>query len=104
MVSDSAEQVHFGMVELGGFTPVRSLDANDRRHMFELERANLVARRVMGTDRYLATVRQQNQGTARGEDTDMNPDELPKVSQWKGTRLWSQRAISCRSPTRSGQN
>ena len=75
MVSDSAEQVHYGMVELGGFTPVRSLDANDRRHMFEQERANLVARRVMGTDRYLATVRQQNQGTARGDDTDMTQNE-----------------------------
>jgi hypothetical protein len=75
MVSDSAEQVHFGLVELGGFTPVRSLEANDRRHMFELERANLVARRVMGADRYLATVRQQNQGTARGDDTDMNQSE-----------------------------
>ena len=39
--------------------------------MYEVERANLVSRRVMGADRYLATVRQQNQGVAQGEDTDM---------------------------------
>ena len=36
--------------------------------MYEVERANLVSRRVMGADRYLATVRQQNQGVAQGED------------------------------------
>lgn len=39
--------------------------------MYELERANLVARRVMGADRYLHVIRQQNHGVARGEDTDM---------------------------------
>ena len=75
MVSDAGEQVRFGLVELGGYTPVRSLDADDRRHMFNLERANLVARRTMGSDRYLATIRQQNQGTARGDDTDMTHQE-----------------------------
>ena len=72
MLSDSTEQIHFGLVQVGGYTPFRALEANDRRHMYEVERGNLVARRVMGTDRYLATVRHQNQGVAQGEDTDMD--------------------------------
>ena len=72
MLSDSTEQIHFGLVQVGGYTPFRALEANDRRHMYEVERGNLVARRVMGTDRYLATVRHQNQGVAQGDDTDMD--------------------------------
>ena len=39
--------------------------------MYEVERANLISRRVMGADRYLTTIRQQNQGVAHGDDTDM---------------------------------
>jgi uncharacterized membrane protein YdfJ with MMPL/SSD domain len=73
MVSESAEQIHFGLVEVGGYTPFRAPGANERRHMFELVRANLVARRTMGADRYLDTVRQQNQGVSQGDDTDMSP-------------------------------
>ena len=58
------------MVQIGGFTPFNDLNPDDRRQMYELERANFVARRVMGVDRYLNVIRQQNQGVARGEDTD----------------------------------
>ena len=76
MVSDSNEQVHFGLVQLGGYTPFRSLQANDRRHMYEVERANLVARRTMESERFMATIRQQNQGQAYGEDTDMNEENV----------------------------
>ena len=59
------------MVQIGGFTPFNDLNPDDRRQMYELERANFVARRVMGADRYLNVIRLQNQGVARGEDTDM---------------------------------
>jgi len=71
MLCDSCEQIHHGLVQIGGFTPFNDLNPDDRRRMYELERANLVARRVMGSDRYLHLIRQQNQGVARGEDTDM---------------------------------
>ena len=72
MLSDSTEQIHFGLVQIGGYTPFRALQANDRRHMYEVGRANLVSRRVMDADRYLTTIRQQNQGVAHGDDTDMS--------------------------------
>ena len=72
MLCDSVEQVHFGLVRLGGYTPYYNLSADDRRRMYDLERANLVSRRVMGADRYMAAVRQQHSGIIHsGEDTDM---------------------------------
>ena len=71
MVSDSNEQVHFGLVQLGGYTPFRPVQANDTQHMYEIERANLLVRRTMGTERFMATIRQQNQGQTYGDDTDM---------------------------------
>ena len=71
MVSDSNEQVHFGLVQLGGYTPFRPVQANDTQHMYEVERANLVARRTMGTERFMATIKQQNQGQVYGDDADM---------------------------------
>ena len=75
IVQDSSELVHYGLVQLGGFTFFQTLDPGHRRHMYELERGSMVAHRTMGADRYLAVVRQQNQGTARGgDDTDMLQD------------------------------
>ena len=71
MVSDAGEGLHYGLIQLGGFTPSRNLTSDDRRQMYELERANLVARRVMGSERFMSTVRQQNRGQGYGEDTDM---------------------------------
>ena len=59
------------MVQIGGFTPFNDLNPDDRRQIYELEGTNLGARRVMGADRYLNVIRLQNQGVARGEDTDM---------------------------------
>jgi hypothetical protein len=39
--------------------------------MFTVEQANLVAARTMGSNRYMATVLQQNRGCGDGDDTDM---------------------------------
>ena len=50
MVSDAGEQLHYGLVQLGGYTPFRSLQPEDRCHMFNVERANMVA---MGSARYM---------------------------------------------------
>ena len=71
MLCDSCEQVHYGLVQIGGFTLFNDLNPDDRRQMYELERINLGTKRAMGADRYLNVIRQQNQGVARGEDTDM---------------------------------
>ena len=39
--------------------------------MFTVERANLLAARTMGSNRFMITVLQQNKGSATGEDTGM---------------------------------
>ena len=39
--------------------------------MFNVERANLIAARTVGSNRFMATVLQQNRGSAIGEETDM---------------------------------
>lgn len=71
MVSDAGEQIHYGYVQLGGYTPFRSLQPDDRLHMFNVERANLVARRSMGAARYMATIYGQHHGVGHGDDADM---------------------------------
>ena len=43
--------------------------------MFTVEQANLVAARTMGSNRYMATVLQQNRGCGDGDDTDMRDCE-----------------------------
>lgn len=57
-----------------------ALTPAQRQHMFNVERANLVAVRTMGSNSYMATVMQQNHGCGGGDDTDTgdaagNPDE-----------------------------
>ena len=47
MVSDYSEPVHHGLVELGGFTRVTDLTAEERRGLYATERANLVARNAI---------------------------------------------------------
>ena len=49
--------------------------------MYVLERANLVASRTMGSQRYLNTFRQQNQGIVMGGDTDVAMHEEGKEEQ-----------------------
>jgi len=73
MVSDYSESVHHGLVELGGFTRVTDLTAEERRGLYATERANLVARNAMGSNYYLRGIRQQFHGSATGDNTD-NPE------------------------------
>jgi len=72
MVSDAGEQLHYGLVQPGGYTPFRSLQPEDRRHMFNVERANMVA---MGSARYMGAIEAQNHGVSHGDDTDMMESE-----------------------------
>ena len=44
MASDYSESVHHGLVELGGFTRLTDLTPDERRCMYNAERANLVSR------------------------------------------------------------
>ena len=69
MVSDYSESVHHGLVELGGFTRLTDLTPDERRCMYNAERANLVSRNTMGADYYMRCVRQQF-GGGRGQNTD----------------------------------
>ena len=75
MVSDAGEQLHYGLVQPGGYTPFRSLQPEDRRHMFNVERANMVA---MGSARYMGAIEAQNHGVSHGDDTDMMESEKVK--------------------------
>ncbi|CAL1167350.1 unnamed protein product [Cladocopium goreaui] len=74
MVSDYSESVHHGLVELGGFTRITDLTAEERRGLYATERANLVARNAMGSNYYLRGIRQQFHGSATGDNTD-NPED-----------------------------
>eukprot|EP00435_Cladocopium_sp_Y103_P071291 s334_g37.t1 len=80
VVQDSSEMVHFGLVQMGGFTPYFALTPDHRRHMYEIECGNFVAYRTMGGERYMNIVRHQNRGIAVGEDTDMIQEEEDDVS------------------------
>jgi len=64
---------------LGGYCNNSELTSQQRQHMYNVERANLVAARTMGANRFMATVLQQNRGSAAGgDDTDpatMEDDE-----------------------------
>ena len=71
ILSDQADSLHYGLVMLGGYTIHSELTPAQRQHMFTIERANLVAARTMGSNRYMSTVMQQNRGVAFGDDTDM---------------------------------
>jgi hypothetical protein len=56
---------------LGGYCNNSELTSQQRQHMYNVERANLVAARTMGANRFMATVLQQNRGSAAGgADTD----------------------------------
>ena len=71
MLSDQLERVHYGLVMLGGNSNHSDLNPQQRQHVYNVERANLIAARTMGANRFMSTVLQQNRGSGVGEDTDM---------------------------------
>ena len=83
ILSDQADSLHYGLVMLGGYTIHSELTPDQRQHMFTIERANLVAARTMGANRYMSTVMQQSRGVAYGDDTDM-ADDAARSSQARG--------------------
>ena len=80
ILSDQTDSLHYGLVMLGGYTIHSELTPSQRQHMFTIERANLVAARTMGANRYMATVMQQNRGVAIGDDTDMTETQAAAAS------------------------
>ena len=75
MLCDSVESVRWGLIHMGSFTNYHSLNPMPREHMCATERANLIASRTMGTQRYLNTIRSHNQGTVfDGDGTDMGQE------------------------------
>ena len=50
------------------------LSADQRRHMYTQKRGNMAAANVMGQQRYLQTIRQQNHGFSVGQDTNVRTD------------------------------
>ena len=83
--SDCAENLHYGLVQVGGYTPFHELTPDRHRHMYALERGNIVARNVMGSDRFLTLVRQQNLGIdLLAEPTLMR--EPRRKDRWRLTR------------------
>jgi hypothetical protein len=75
MVSDGIDAIHYALVEMGGYVRMSELSANQRRHMYTQERGSMVTANVMGQQRYLQTIRQQNHGFSVGQDTDVRMDE-----------------------------
>ena len=75
MVSDSADSLHYDVVEMGGCVRHSELTADQRRHMYVQERGNMVAANTMGQQRYLQVIREQNHGFAVGQDTDVRLEE-----------------------------
>ena len=73
IVSDVSENVQWGLINMGGYTNFNNLTPFQRQQMYTLERANLIAARTMGMQRYLNVMRTQNQGIVHGgDDTDMD--------------------------------
>lgn len=77
MLSDSRDELHHGLVMLGGFTTHTTLTMDQRQHMYSVERANMLASRTMGAGRYMATVFHQTRGLTGGDDTDMGEAGAP---------------------------
>ena len=84
ILSDQADSLHYGLVMLRGYTIHSELTPAQRQHMFTIERANLVAARTMGANRYMSTVMQQNRGVAFGDDTDMMENPTGASSMGEG--------------------
>lgn len=71
MLCDSVESVQWGLINMGGYTNFHTMGPPQRQQMYTTERANLMAVRAMGIQRYLNVIRSQNRGVVRGgDDTD----------------------------------
>ena len=101
LVSDSMENIQWGLINMGGYTNFNGLTPLQRQQMYTLECANLIAAGTMGMQRYLNVVRTQIQGIVHGGgDTDMeqvvaeageeenpendppvNPEDTPELTQ-----------------------
>eukprot|EP00435_Cladocopium_sp_Y103_P024514 s1965_g6.t1 len=57
MVSDGIDSVHWGLVNMGGYSNFQDLSPAERQQMYSTEKANLIASRAMGMQRYLHTLR-----------------------------------------------
>eukprot|EP00435_Cladocopium_sp_Y103_P038992 s2990_g10.t1 len=72
MLCDSNEQIHWGLINFGGYSNFHQMNPGQRQHMYALDRANLVASRAMGMQRYVQTIREANRGIVHGgQDTDV---------------------------------
>ena len=75
MLCDSVECVRWVLIHMGDFTNYHSLNPMLRQQMCTTERANFIASRTMGMQRYLNTIRSHNQGIVFGGDgTDMGQE------------------------------
>ena len=68
-LQDYASSIHYGLVEVGGFRRYNELTADQNRHMYATERANLTSFHVMGGDRYMRLVNQHSTGIHAAVDT-----------------------------------
>lgn len=85
MLVDSIEGVHWGLVNLGGYSHFEELTAAQREHMFALERGNLVASRAMGLQRYVQTIREANAGVVHGgQNTDVGMVQAEEGGESEG--------------------
>ena len=77
MVSDSTENVHWGLINMGGYTNFNAMTPGQRQNMYAMERSNMIASRTMGRQRYMDTVRHQNRGVIHGgDDTGMGQEKV----------------------------
>ena len=75
-LQDYASSIHYGLVEIGGFRRYNELTADQNRHMYATERANLTSFHVMGGDRYMRLVNQHPTGIhAAVDNTDQGEQE-----------------------------
>eukprot|EP00435_Cladocopium_sp_Y103_P019410 s1858_g4.t1 len=58
MLSGMVDGIQYGIVMLAGYINHSNLTPAQRQRMFRVEQANLVAARTMGSNRYMATVRE----------------------------------------------
>ena len=86
MLVDSQEGIHWGIINLGGYSYFGQLTPGVRQHMYSLGRGNLIASRTMGMQRYVQSIRGANQGVVHGgHDTDIGMAEEGGESEGEPT-------------------
>ena len=74
MLVDSQEGIHWGIINLSGYTYFGQPTPGERQH--SLERGNLIASKTMGVQRYVQSIRGANRGVVHdGQDTDVGMAE-----------------------------